>query len=171
MASIYYSEKGAALIIALIIGVIASALCLFALQTTRNVLYASELLMDKLQAQIQAESALEQLKYLAATEGEIGGSLISGKTSFISILPDPIYVDGRKETKGQITLRVEDSGCKINILYLPTRAIGRLMRLEGLSPDEAAIIRDSLQDWVDKDDLKHLNGAESYYYRNILRVK
>lgn len=74
---------------------------------------------------------------------------------------------------GALTLRVVDESGKININLLRndngeidesrTQQIRRLFSALGL---EESLVEPIL-DWLDNDDMEQMNGAESYYYRNL----
>lgn len=165
-----HSKKGSALIIALVISIIGITLTLFVIKVSRNILFSSRMLMDKLYATLQAESTIEEIKFYAST-GRFYPEYISNAIPSVRY-PQRIYLDGRREKINKKTeIIIQDAGAKLNVWSPYTNAMSSLLREEGVVDREnATIIRDSLLDWYDKDNLKHLNGAEGPYYRFNLGV-
>ncbi len=65
---------------------------------------------------------------------------------------------------GEWHVRVMGEASRLNINVLladrNSQVLDRLFRLWGLSDEEVRIVTDSLGDWVDRDGLPRLNGAE-----------
>ncbi len=67
----------------------------------------------------------------------------------------------------EVKLSTEESRLQINQLLTSNGKPSLIDLFEkwGLKDDEASAVVDGLMDWVDADDLSHLNGAERDYYR------
>lgn len=65
---------------------------------------------------------------------------------------------------------IEDEGGKINLNTINDENSGLFVDFlisKDVDHKDAEIITDSLLDWVDKDDLHHINGAETPYYGSL----
>ncbi len=60
-----------------------------------------------------------------------------------------------------------DEESKFPINRATPEQIRRLLDLVGVDPMDADVIADSIADWIDENDLHHLNGAEDEYYRSL----
>jgi general secretion pathway protein K len=72
--------------------------------------------------------------------------------------------------KGGFRVRVIDESGKISLNGLTDSSgiiLKNLLTRQGVSPEDADIIVDSVLDWKDADDLHRLHGAESDYYRSL----
>ena len=68
---------------------------------------------------------------------------------------------------GTVSLKIIDLERKVNINTASPATLQQALNLMGMSPDEMAIISDSILDWIDVDDAPHLSGAESDYYQKL----
>lgn len=80
-------------------------------------------------------------------------------------------VDGTQYTgsigKGRYEIRIFEEAGKININRMDDFSgiiLRNLLVNNGSTKEEAEIISDSILDWIDKDDLHRLNGAEDEFY-------
>jgi len=74
--------------------------------------------------------------------------------------------------QGSYAVRIFDESGKISLNGLTDSSgivLRNLLINQGVSPENAAIIVDSLLDWKDADDLHRLSGAESDYYLSLPR--
>ena len=72
--------------------------------------------------------------------------------------------------KGGFAVRVIDESGKISLNGLTDSSgiiLKNLLIREGVSPENAEVIVDSILDWKDADDLHRLNGAETDYYLSL----
>ncbi|MBX7158306.1 MAG: general secretion pathway protein GspK [Verrucomicrobiae bacterium] len=70
----------------------------------------------------------------------------------------------------EVQVSTEESKLNINRLLKEKNDSGILQRLFenwGLSDKESVAVIDCLKDWVDKDDLRQINGAEKDYYEEL----
>jgi general secretion pathway protein K len=69
---------------------------------------------------------------------------------------------------GKFTWRMKDAERKFNINTTVNNAqvLEHTLTLAGVDATEVSTISSSVQDWIDKDDNTHINGAESEYYQS-----
>lgn len=69
---------------------------------------------------------------------------------------------------GTVSYWIQDENGKINVNTAPRELLIKTLTLSGLQIGELRdTIADSILDWIDKDENKHLNGAESEYYKTL----
>ena len=67
-----------------------------------------------------------------------------------------------------VNVRIYNHAGKINILRLSKKGRRELFEQRiGNQPEQLDALEDAWQDWIDKDDLKHANGAEKDYYESL----
>jgi general secretion pathway protein K len=67
-----------------------------------------------------------------------------------------------------VTVRIYDNAGKINLQRLSKRKLRQLLEKRiGNDPEKLGTLLDAWQDWIDKDDLKRVNGAEKDYYETL----
>lgn len=155
--------RGSVLVIVLILMVISILLATFIVSLSRDITCATRNLQDKLHTRLETESTLEKLKYAAAT-GRFHSWYIANSTPDIG-LPDKLNLRGIPLTIGNSTVRLQDTAGRLGLWPPSPFFIRNVLVAAGIKEEQARIFHDSLLDWVDQDDLKHLNGAERYYYR------
>ncbi len=175
------NSRGSALVIVLAVSSILFLGCLFLVKVARESVNVSQCLMDKLDALMRAESTVDLFKFVGAT-GRFGMTRLINHLTEVEVLeslaPAPEKVAGVEVQKGipldgtivelpeGIELKAVDAGAKLNVWgWLPSCA-GQVLELAGADRVRVNSVQDSLLDWFDRDDLKRLNGAESYYYRS-----
>ena len=77
-----------------------------------------------------------------------------------------LYVD-HELGEGTFNVKVTDEESKIPVNGATDVQLKRLMGLLNVDPADGDVIVDSIQDWIDVDDLTKLNGAESDYYLSL----
>ena len=157
------AKKGFALSIVLWI---VAALMLVALLVglfSKDTVTLSSGVEQKLQARLEAHSALEKLKFYIATANYDNNSLFNETYSDLGLLfPSEIILDGRwYQLTEHKRIKIRDSSGMFNLLSLNPDILARY-----ISDDRALqnTIRDSIQDWLDHDDEIRLSGAESHFY-------
>lgn len=156
-------ERGSVLIIVLILMMISMALALYTVSVSRDIVKTSGQLLDNLQARLESGSALEKIKYIGSTGRFTSWNIenASGNKEF----PVQLNLRGTPVTVGNCEIRLQDSAGRLGISPPNYDILRRLIEAGGVSPAESDAAVDSLKDWIDEDDLKRLNGAESYYYK------
>ncbi len=80
-------------------------------------------------------------------------------------------VDGRPYSgqvgDGNYTVKITDESGKLDINSAPELLLRNLLGALGIEGTTLDTIVDSILDWIDKDDLHRLNGAESDYYLSL----
>lgn len=70
---------------------------------------------------------------------------------------------------GTVSYWIQDENGKINVNTAPRELLVKVLAVSGLQIGELRdTIADSILDWIDKDENKHLNGAESEYYKSLV---
>ncbi len=167
-----FKEKGSVLIITLIIMSVAVALAFYIIKLSKDILSSSTMILDKLEAKIEAESTVELLKYIISTNAfqkdnvKINTAYYENKGINIKI-PERIWINGEAVKIGDTVVKALDTNAKFDITSLSydENLLRRILKYSGLSKKEVAIASDSFEDWIDHDNLKHINGAEKYYYQ------
>jgi len=150
---------------------VAVTLAFYIIKLSKDVLSTSSMILDKLEAKIEAESTVEQLKFIISTNPFYKNMIKINNGNYESKKEDEmlnlteIYIDGRERKVGDTVIRVKDSSGKINITSIDRNTLMRILNYLGASTREVNIASDSYEDWIDSDDFKHINGAEKYYYQ------
>lgn len=116
-----------------------------------------------------AEAGVQQAMREIVGPGEIqaldeNGTLVFLRVASGAPLPLKLPMLPRERVAlgaGEFSYRITDEEARINLNSAPPDRIDRLLTAAGVDKPARDIIRDSLQDWKDPDDLRRLNGAES----------
>ncbi|CAA6813803.1 MAG: Unknown protein [uncultured Sulfurovum sp.] len=125
-------------------------------------------LNDKLTTQLMAESLLESLKFYVVTGDYTSTSLKNNLLSkSIYSLPSEIIVDGREyNLSQQMSISLQDTSGMLHVMHTPSSIVAQV-----LSPEEGydlqGILKDSLDDWRDEDNVARVNGAEQNAYQAL----
>jgi len=139
------------------------------LRFAKDELGLSKGLNNKLQTQLMAESALESLKFYVPTADYTSTSL---KNSLLLNaeypLPSEIIVDGREyNITKELSISLRDTSSMFNIQSLPSQFVAYVLTSKN-SEDLVPILKDSLDDWRDIDNVVRVNGAEQSSYKRIV---
>ena len=139
------------------------------LRFAKNEVEVSSGLNSKLQTTLMAESVLESLKFYVPTADYTSISLKNElllNTKYP--LPSEIIVDGREyNITKNITISLKDTSSMLNILRSSSIAVAYALTSKD-NEELFPILKDSLADWVDRDNVPNVNGAEQSRYRNII---
>lgn len=185
------NDTGIALILVLWVLVLLIALATeFALSmktevnTTRNfkedieVYYIAKaginLAMAEILSDVQFHSWTEEKGYIfgpvvATGDQDEGGQAFqqASQEEALEVPEPPQRVDLPLE-KGLIHYSIRDENGKININTASRETLTKALEVNGLSLGlERDTIVDSILDWIDQDNLLHVNGAESDYYQGL----
>lgn len=83
-----------------------------------------------------------------------------------SVLAD-ITLENVPLGNGQFSVKITDLERKFNINLADEAVLQHAFILMGVDAGEFPVAVSSILDWVDADDLEHMNGAESDYYQNL----
>ena len=125
-------------------------------------------LNDKLQTQLIAQSVLESLKFYVPTADYTLNSLKNQLLNNIPYpLPSEIIVDGREyNLTSKITISLRDTSSMINVMYGSSDIIAKA--LSSQKNDELSyVLKNSLDDWRDEDNVPKVNGAEQSTYQSL----
>ncbi|MEI6206355.1 MAG: hypothetical protein WCP20_06210 [Desulfuromonadales bacterium] len=157
------SDNGSVLIIVLVLMMATMSLALYTVSLSRDMVATSQQLLDKLQARLDSGSTMEKVVYIGTT-----GRFSSWNIENISANREfPLLLNLRNTPfmVGNSQVRLQDSAGRFGLWPPNTYYLRRMLQHNGIQAGEVATAIDSLLDWIDEDDLKRLNGAESYYYR------
>jgi type II secretory pathway component PulK len=163
------SEQGSVLIIVLVLMMVATALALYTVSLSRDMVTTSRQLADKLQARLDSASALEKVLYIGTTSRFSSWNIENSNSN--CGFPARLNLRNTPFMVGASQMRLQDSAGRIGLWSPNTYILKGMLHNAGIKPGDVETAMDSLLDWVDEDDLKHLNGAESYYYRAELDRK
>lgn len=167
------NEKGAALILTLVLFAISSVITVFLIKLSKDAIESANMLQNKIKAEVKTKSAVEFIKYFGSVSPFSHNSMILNNMEdlkpgfFENIdLPDNISFDGKYHQFlfDGVEIKVKDGSSMINLWNTDLSVIENMLLNLGIQPTDAAIAVDSLADWKDNDDFKHLNGAERHYY-------
>jgi len=159
-------KKGFALALTLWIVAIMSLVTALYLSYGREIVQKTTLLNKKLEAIFEVESAVELLKFYGMT-GNLSQNNISNNElkKLFPQFPTKIFIDGRVTKWGKITIILQDTAGLIGTNDVEG-IMNYLISNKKILKDKEAIIKDSINDWLDNNSFKLLNGAESSFYRS-----
>jgi len=122
---------------------------------------------DKLKTRIITQDIFEILKFYLLTASNDSNSLRSAKQiNFIYKVPRRIIVDGRDYNLSKnIKISIQDTSMLLNVFHLSPTIVAKIATTNNQT-QLRNIIKDSLKDWLDKDNFVSLNGAEASRYVN-----
>jgi general secretion pathway protein K len=158
------NERGSVTILIALLAAVILSLGLSFNWLVKEHIRSSEGLRYKAEAIIKARSAYDTLIYLMLT-GQVTENKIMIAQGGITDLKS-IPLDGSEVMISDgVFVRAQDSNGQLSLTTQNPDALQRLVSNE-TDPARAAIFMDSFQDWIDRDDLARVNGAESPYYRS-----
>ncbi len=165
-----HSKKGSVLIISLIIMSIATSLALFIIKVTKDITVSSKMILDKLEAKIKAESEIEKIKFVFST-GKFKKYYLEPTVSSLK-LPSKIYLDGSNFQMDKHTkVSIKDTSSKVNLFFYTDETELKKLFSNIFNLKIVNKLTSTYLDWVDKDNFVRLGGAESEYYRSVLKAK
>jgi len=143
---------------------ILSLLSVYYLDYGKKVVKKSSQLQIKLQLILESESMVELIKFYGATgvfvENRLENHILKEK---IKNFPDKLFIDSHATVSGNTTILLQDTAGLIDI-----SDISMIVDYVAEDKEKKAIIKDSMLDWYDDDDLSLLNGAEKSYYNGTI---
>jgi len=112
-------------------------------------------LSDKLSVQIEQDNTLELIKYYSMLSSFEFNRLKLPNNAFVKYIP----LDNTPFRYKNSIIKVQDIGGIVNANYMGAEAIKYLYGTK-----DYLVAKDSLADWLDKNDFYRINGAESQYY-------
>lgn len=139
--------------------------CMFLIKVAKESIGAAQSLVDKMNAQIIAESTVEAFKFLGATGAFGPNKLVSSFGDDIG-MKNEFLLDGTVVEVGKNTrVQALDAAAKLNVWGCSPAQVAKMVEILTEDDSRGSEIQDCLFDWFDPDDLARLNGAESYYYQ------
>ncbi len=83
-----------------------------------------------------------------------------------SVLAD-ISLENYQIGDGKVSVKITDLERKFNINVADERILEQALTLAGIDAGSLPTISSSILDWIDSDDVTHVNGAESDYYQSL----
>ncbi len=164
------NTKGSVLIISLIFMSIATAIALFIIKLSKDTVASYQMIVDKLQAKIQAESEIERLIYILLTSNFNKYKVEITKN--FDIYPSEVILDGTPFSLGNDTIiSLIDLSSRVNLLVYSDETSLKNVLSVILGKKLATKLTDSYLDWIDQDSFTRLSGAEDSYYREVLKAK
>ena len=123
-------------------------------------------LNNKLLAQLEAQSLLEEIKYYILMSDYDSSSFLNDLPPSHYNLPKRLYLDNRPyQLSKEITLQLRDTSSMINLLYTPSAYIANSLT-DFTQRQKRFVLHDTLEDWRDQDNIVRLNGAEDSTYQH-----
>jgi len=156
-------ERGAALITTLLISMIVIAVSMLVGSIVRGKIGIAREMKDGLQAAVNAENLLQESLFVLSTHRFSG----SGITVSDEDVSRDWHFDNRSISSRWGTLTIQDPSGLFPLWPFYAEQMKRLLASHGIRESDAHVFIDSLLDWMDADDLRHLNGAEQLAYRKM----
>jgi len=124
----------------------------------------TKLLNKKLDAIFKVESTVELLKFYGVT-GEFLSNTIKNKIlqrNFPSF-PNQIFTDGRETKWNKQIIKIQDISGLIGTADMDA-LVNYIISNVNISKDKSVIIKESMLDWLDSNEITNLNGAEAPFY-------
>ena len=120
---------------------------------------------NKLKTRLIAEDVLELLKFYILTADYDSTSFMNNNLNNFSYkFPNKITTDYSWNKIGENTqIRIKDTSSMLNVFSTPPQLIASLATGDN-ERQFRYVLNDSLTDWIDKDNIVSLNGAESSTY-------
>lgn len=155
----FKKSQGIALIQVLIISLILTMLGIYINQTVRSQINIVSLMKDSFALNLQLENAEAELLHALLThkryrKSDSDNALVQ-RWNFYG---EPFLLDENT------TVVLQDLSGLLGLNILDKTLAGKFFAQFDVSGHDTRTFLDSLADWKDKDNLKHLNGAESTYY-------
>ena len=158
------NERGSVTILIALLSAVILAIGISFNWLVKEHIRSSEGLRDKAEAIIKTRSAYDTLIYLMLTGQMTENKMLVAQSGITDLKAIPL--DGSEVMISDgVFIRVQDSNGRLSLSTLSPDALQKLVSNE-TDPTRAAIFMDSFLDWIDRDDLARVNGAEAPYYRS-----
>ncbi len=169
-------QNGVALLISLMVILVLAVLVHRFTYATRINLISAANLRDLFQAECMAISGLEAALAVLATDDTPEVDHLGEPWALFRGSPDLSGEVVQAEEGFLVQIRDESSKIEINRIVrqdgsttdpLTRQQLDRLLEIFGVPSDMRDSLLDCLEDWIDRDDLQKLNGAEDPYYTSL----
>lgn len=166
MSCFHQSRTRPAFALSVVIWIVAALLTgvAYIVHISKDEIRITEKLDAKLRTRLRAESILEMLKYYVMTANYDSNSLYNHVIYDNIQLPSRIVVDGRPyRLNDGTTFSIQDVSALIDV-FDPSYDLIAQLASKPTDRTRYYTIHDSIKDWIDKDDIVSLNGAEWAFY-------
>ncbi len=154
-------QHGAALVTTLLISLMIITISMLVTSLVRGKIRTAREIKAGMAASIKAENLLQETLFILSIHPFEGAGIEwreNNNTLTWSFDDRPIPLrDG--------SVRIQDTNGIFPLWPFDSIRLEKLFRQYGIDESDSRIFLDSLDDWLDEDDLKHLNGAEQKAYR------
>jgi general secretion pathway protein K len=155
------SDRGYALPTVLLISLMITLITMAIVDSVHQKARVVEELQERTEANLKSYSAMNEVIYGLLTslpmETELRVHREDGSTALWNLYGEPI------ELAAGVSARLRDCNGLAVVPFSPVK-VGRLVAAATGDSSRANTAADALADWEDEDDLKRLNGAESFEY-------
>ncbi len=159
------NERGSITILLSLIAVVILTIGLGFNWLVREHMRTSEGLREKALGILKARSGYDLLIYLLLT-GRITENAVYFNEPELTPLKS-VPLDGRQAEMAEgVFVSIQDSNGRLSLIQASPDTLQRLVRNES-NASTAAVVTASFIDWIDRDDVPGVNGAEANYYAGI----
>lgn len=157
------TQVGAALIMVLLISAVLGVLVTLTAYKSRLLVMQGHLIRNSLTAQQSVDDTAAELIFKLTTSSVW---MLGPKASRLESaeLPKELNFYGRSFKMGDVEVTIQDLSGLVSILPFDEIGFKKLLKYQGLGIEGVNTVTDSLQDWMDSDGFRRLNGAESADY-------
>lgn len=156
-------EKGSATILTIFLSAIIITIGIGFNWIVKEHLKAADGLKLKSEAMLNARSAFDNLIYSILTGKKTQKEYVIENIEYFGINNIPLNGEYVKAKNG-VLISIRDTNGILSLTSLNVAALKRLIELS--SGGDAVGIIDSYLDWIDRDKLVRINGAEEFYYNS-----
>lgn len=153
-----FRQRGAALVFAVMISMVLSAIAFFLIYKTRQDVELAAGLIERFKLDMKVQDTLNSIIYGYASI-DFKMLEIPGKAP-IRLIPDGHVF----ELEAGVRVSVQDIAARLHLMPIHVREWTPVLNECGLQGAGADALIDKLRDWIDKDSLRSLQGAEAPYY-------
>jgi len=113
---------------------------------------------------VAQEASIPNEPYDSLNQYWAGGAGSAGESN--SVLAG-VKLDNYPIGEGTVTVKMTDMERFANINTADTPELQQALTLMGVDADSISVIADSIQDWIDNDDMPRIAGGESDYYQGM----
>lgn len=159
-------ERGVALILVLGIVLMLSVLSMSFSFTMQVETRLASLRRKQLKAEAAARAGIEIARHLIWLD--MGEEYNDGSDSFVDIWAyNPEWLEDHPLGDGTVTVRIRPEDSKMDLNATPTEIIREILYRYDIDPSHIDVMVDSLEDWIDVDNVRKLNGAEDEDYQRL----
>lgn len=156
------NQQGAALIFALLIAILMGVFAAFFTFKAQQNIKMAEKISNRLALTYQANGAVNKALYGVLNLGFTGLSWPDGDKTH------PLLLWGEDiEVSPSVTVSIQDLSGKLNVIPFKANEWRSILMHYGKTEAEAASVTDKVEDWMDTDSFRRLQGLEARGYRFI----